>query len=306
MQVWRSACTAPVGGSQVPDEVAVKVFVSAGAKTSRLTDDQLTTVAKTEFAACQKFKHANVTATYGLVVEAGLVANVLELNTEGDLFGAIKPGYGMSAQDSSAVLAGVCAGLHYLHTEHQLVHLDLKSENIFLSPGPVPKLGDFDACLPIGTAVGRVRGTESIHPPEFLKGNQPHYTIASSADVWAVGMLAYTVLFGSYAWMSAGHGRDPKYTAYVETKAILPAHAPEQLKALFDGILAAEPTARPTAQEIQDIVESSWVPLCTALRSSSSSQTSQSNKSSSSSSSAKTKSKKSNFIMRALRAITGE
>ena len=86
----------------------------------------------------------------------------------GDLYSSIKPNFGMPLTDSRAVLTGVCAGLSYLHTVHGLVHLDLKSENIFLSRGPVAKIGDFDAALPIGTKMALIRGTQSIHPPEYV------------------------------------------------------------------------------------------------------------------------------------------
>ena len=257
--------------------MAVKVYVPAAAS-SGLTPEQLTAVARKECAICSKLQHPHVTAMHGLLATADFVASVLELMEGGDLFSAITPNYGMPLEDSRAVLAGVCSGLSYLHTVHNLVHLDLKPENIFLTPGkvgPVAKLGDFDAAENTGTKVVRVRGTESIHPPEFLIPHEKRYTIATSADVWAVGMLAYTVLFGKYAWMSAVPGRDPRYTAYIKSNAILPSSAPEPLKALFGSILAPDILSRPTVAQIQTFVEASWVPLCGILRSSSGPQTPQ-------------------------------
>ena len=234
-----------------------------------LTEAQLTAVALAEFEVCEKMSHPHVARYYSLIVEDGLVASVVELMSAGDLLSAITPNVGMPLEGSRAVLAGVCAGLTYLHTEHRLVHLDLKSENIFLSPGPIAKIGDFDAALPVGTAVARVRGTESIHPPEYFapkKSQKDLQTIARSADVWAVGMLAYTMLLGKYAWTSTVPGRDPKYAAYLKTKELLPATAPEPLKELFQRTLSTDPALRPTTKQIQLFVETRWLPLCCIMR----------------------------------------
>merc|ERR1712166_339461 len=303
--VWRSSCTAPVGGSAVPAEVAVKVYVSA-ASTSNLTTAQLIAVAQKEHGIYSKLQHPHITATHGLLADAGLVASVLELMSAGDLFSSITPNFGMPLDESRAVLAGVCSGLSYLHTAHGLAHLDLKSENIFLSPGPVAKLGDFDAAQPAGSRTVRVRGTESIHPPEFLIPNQEFYTVTTSADVWAVGMLAYTVLFGSYAWISTAPGRDPRYAAFLESKTILPTAAPEPLKALFGSMLAPDSSSRPTAAQIQTFVESSWVPLCGILRSASGPQTPQGQikKPTSSPAVKGTQRKKRSGLMRAWKALS--
>lgn len=124
-----------------------------------------------------------------------------------------------------------------MHTVHNLVHLDLKSENVFLSPGPVAKIGDFDAAMLAGTEVQRVRGTEAIHPPEFYAAGQECYVITPAADVWAVGMLAYTLLYGKYAWSSAAPGRDPRYSKFLETESLLQFTESDELKGLFARIL---------------------------------------------------------------------
>ena len=147
----------------------------------------------------------------------------------------------------------------------------------------VAKLGDFDAALPVGSKVVRVRGTESIHPPEYLvvlsspstpnrlreekHGLKDHeHTIAPSADVWAVGMLAHTLLFGKSAWKSAAPGRDEQYDAYLLTNEVLPSTSPKPLKQFFSDMLAVDRLARPTVEQIHDFLETRWGPCCSALR----------------------------------------
>ena len=41
------------------------------------------------------------------------------------------------------IIKGICSGLHYLHTECHIIHLDLKPQNILLDDNMVPKITDF-------------------------------------------------------------------------------------------------------------------------------------------------------------------
>jgi len=42
-----------------------------------------------------------------------------------------------------AIIRGICNGLHYLHEECNIVHLDLKPQNILMDDNMVPKIADF-------------------------------------------------------------------------------------------------------------------------------------------------------------------
>ncbi|KAM0906856.1 hypothetical protein ACQ4PT_016544 [Festuca glaucescens] len=41
------------------------------------------------------------------------------------------------------IIKGICAGLHYLHMETCILHMDLKSANILLDNQMMPKIRDF-------------------------------------------------------------------------------------------------------------------------------------------------------------------
>jgi interleukin-1 receptor-associated kinase 1/coatomer subunit beta' len=41
------------------------------------------------------------------------------------------------------IIRGICEGLHYLHKEKHIYHMDLKPANILLDDSMVPKIADF-------------------------------------------------------------------------------------------------------------------------------------------------------------------
>ncbi|XP_037487696.1 cysteine-rich receptor-like protein kinase 28 [Triticum dicoccoides] len=47
------------------------------------------------------------------------------------------------------IIKGICTGLHYLHVEKRILHMDLKPANILLDNQMVPKITDFGLSRPV-------------------------------------------------------------------------------------------------------------------------------------------------------------
>ena len=75
----------------------------------------------------------------------------------------------------------------------QIIHRDLKPANIFLHNDEL-KLGDFGFCkeLKENTMAESILGSPVYMAPEILGG----YGYDAHADVWALGMTLYEMLFG--------------------------------------------------------------------------------------------------------------
>jgi interleukin-1 receptor-associated kinase 1 len=54
------------------------------------------------------------------------------------------------------IVKGICRGLHYLHTECQIVHLDIKPQNILLDENMEPKIADFGMSRLFGPQESRI------------------------------------------------------------------------------------------------------------------------------------------------------
>ena len=98
----------------------------------------------------------------------------------------------------------ICKALEYCR-QFDIVHRDVKPENIFISPGGNYKLGDFGiAKIVEETRVGLSRkGTYTYMAPEVYRGG----AYGQSADVYSLGMIMYKYL---------NDGRNPLMPPYPE------------------------------------------------------------------------------------------
>ena len=102
------------------------------------------------------------------------------------------------------IALGVALGLRHLHS-HNIVHRNILPENIVLTTGMTPKIGDFSCCI-IGT---QPRIYTLIGTPEYLA---PEVILAQSSnanvDWWAFGCLLHEMItthtpFGIHTEVSA-------------------------------------------------------------------------------------------------------
>ncbi len=98
-----------------------------------------------------------------------------------------------AAADAVKILDALCDALGYLH-EKGILHRDLKSSNVKLTPDGRVKLLDFGIARARDaerlTQTGMVMGTPEHLPPEVLQGRPADET----SEVWSLGVLAYELV----------------------------------------------------------------------------------------------------------------
>ncbi|XP_009897152.2 serine/threonine-protein kinase PAK 3 [Dryobates pubescens] len=144
-------------------------------------------------------QHANI-VTY---LDSYLVNNELWLVMEyldgGSLFNVVT----LVCMDEGHI-AAVCReclqALHFLHS-NQLIHRDIKSDNILLGMNGSVKLADFGFCVQINSKQSKrntVVGTSYWMAPEVLE-EKPY---GPKADVWSLGITAVEMLEGKPPYYS--------------------------------------------------------------------------------------------------------
>jgi NIMA (never in mitosis gene a)-related kinase len=141
----------------------------------------------------------------------------------------------------------MCKGVKYLH-ERNLIHRELKPENIFITEDSTIKIADFAIAKYLDEAIKNnmhSRGFNPYLPPEFYQKGK--YDI--KGDIWSLGVILYELCtlkkpFRNEFWFDL-------------LKEIVESNPPsisenysKQLGALVELLLSKEPTKRPTIQQI--------------------------------------------------------
>jgi serine/threonine-protein kinase len=177
--------------------VAIKILHADLAK-----DDATRQRFLAEARAAARIAHANVVDVFDLGTDHdGTPFIVLEL-CDGETLSAIIDERGaMGATYASDLMMQVLAALHAAH-ELGIVHRDLKPDNLFLcerDDGPPRiKLLDFGIAKIVAANAASANATQAVGTPLYMAPEQflVESAVSSATDLYALAMIAYTMLVG--------------------------------------------------------------------------------------------------------------
>lgn len=153
------------------------------------------------------------------------------------------------------VLMQAARALGFIHSR-QLVHSDIKPENLRIKPDGSVKLMDFGLMQPLGTrSTGQLTGTIAYMPPEVPQRG----LFTEASDIYSLGVLAFELLTGQQPFggetvldVVKAHISEP-----VPLIRTLKPELPEALQTLIGKMLAKSPEDRPqnTAELLEELAE---------------------------------------------------
>ena len=150
-----------------------------------------------------QIRHPNIVQFLGVFYQSGAVTPVLVMEfLQHTLTTCIKM-YGILPDDINySILHDIALGINYLHQQiPPILHRDLSSNNILLTPGMNAKISDLGVAKILNlskikaTCMTQTPGTLAFMPPEVLVAN-PKYD--ASIDVFSYGALIIHVLTGKW------------------------------------------------------------------------------------------------------------
>lgn len=162
----------------------------------------------------------------------------------------------LSAEETRRIISQIATALSYLHKK-EVVHRDIKPQNIKIQPDGVVKMLDFGIAKhklsPKLTQAGFVVGTMEYLAPEQL-AHKPEL----KSDIWALGVMCYELITG---YMPFDSPNTPslqekiKRGSFTNPEILVP-DIPSDICTLIDKSLRTNPAQRASADDVLKILGS--------------------------------------------------
>ncbi len=213
------------------------------------TDDAASRILA-EARAASALNHNHICTIHEVGESDGISFIVME-HVEGKPLSELIPSDGLPAESIVRYGTQIADALAHAH-EHGIVHRDLKSANVVITPEAQIKLIDFGIAVPLSkvdaAAVTRTQespassvpaGTLAYMAPEVLNGQEA--TVRS--DIWALGVLLYEMASGRLPF----DGETPLDIVSAiarDTPRVLPRRVSSGLRSVVQRCLQKEPGSR--------------------------------------------------------------
>lgn len=192
-----------------------------------------------------------VVSLYKTFQDADHLYLLMEYVPGGELFKVIRSWGRLPTNIARFYLGEVVLGVEYLHSKN-IVHRDLKSENILLDQQGHIKLIDFSFSKRVAEKTWSICGTPEYIAPEVVLSKGHDFRV----DWWSVGVLLYEILTGNPPFMGDSH-----YSVFEKIligKVENPGYLDELAMNLIRSLLAVDPNARLGSNGAAEVKSHPW------------------------------------------------
>jgi formylglycine-generating enzyme required for sulfatase activity/tRNA A-37 threonylcarbamoyl transferase component Bud32 len=210
----------------------LKVELLGAENTERLLEEARTTA---------RFNHPHIVTVHAVGRHHGRPYLALEY-VDGESLRQRLAGERLSIHEALRICRAIAEAIAEAH-RHEIIHADLKPENVLLPRDGRVRVVDFGLARHAGAEQAAASGTPAYMAPERWRGAPPSPAI----DLWSLGIIAYELL----------EGRRPLDDMQLARWAFAPKPLPASPRLrevpaaqVLQACLALEPTERPSAQDV--------------------------------------------------------
>ncbi|XP_028404598.1 serine/threonine-protein kinase NIM1-like [Dendronephthya gigantea] len=224
------------------DKVAIKIYdkTKLDGKTQRLLSR--------EISSMEHLHHPNIVRLYEVIETLTKLHLVMEFANGGELFTKISTEGKLAEKTTKRIFSQIVAALDHMHRKN-IIHRDLKAENVFISGTCVVKVGDFgfSTSASAEAALNTFCGSPPYAAPELFKDE---FYFGPCVDIWALGILLYFMVTGVMPFRAETVGKLKK--SILDGMYFMPDFLTDSCKYLIRKILQLIPKDRLTIQQIKN------------------------------------------------------
>ncbi|XP_058860582.1 MAP/microtubule affinity-regulating kinase 4-like isoform X3 [Acipenser ruthenus] len=192
--------------------------------------------------------HPNIVKLFEVIETEKTLYLIMEYASGGEVFDYLVSHGRMKEKEARSKFRQIVSAVHYCH-EKNIVHRDLKAENLLLNADSNIKIADFGFSneFTLGSKLDTFCGSPPYAAPELFQGKKYD---GPEVDIWSLGVILYTLVSGSLPF--DGQNLKELRERVLRGKYRVPFYMSTDCENILRRFLVLNPTKRCTLEQIMN------------------------------------------------------